>query len=255
MSSQVRTHLILVCCHATYRGGNPDEEASWVLQDFQKSNAETGKVGEHHTFMQHIAAGATILAQDPDSLLMFSGGKTQTQIDLSEAESYLRVGLVKKFCRNEQSLRCAIETQATDSYQNLLFSIIQFWRLTRSYPKKITVITHAFKERRFLELHGPAIKYPTGALRVFGINPPTTLAELHDVQHGEMSRGYSVFFEDLYGVKDPLHSKRIARGWCPDNTKTMAYDFFESEVKQLLDWTGGASGNDVFPEKLPWEHC
>lgn len=247
-------HLILVCCHATFQGGDPDEETSWILQGFQQSNAKTGKVGEHHTFKQHIAAGASVLAQDPASLLVFSGGKTQTQIDLSEAESYLRVGLVKKLWRDELSDRCVVESQATDSYQNLLFSIIQFRRLTGLYPAKITVITHAFKERRFLELHGPAVKYPAGALRVLGINPPTNFAELQDVQQGEMARGYAVFSKDLYGVRDPLHSKRIARGWCPEMAKTMR-DGLESEVSLLLDWTGGSSGNEVLPEKLPWEHC
>jgi len=254
MPSQSRTHLVLVCCHATFRGGNADEEASWILQGFQQSDAESGKVAEHDTFMQHIAVGATILEQDPESLLIFSGGKTQTQIDLSEAESYLRVGLLKKFWQDEHGNRCAIETEATDSYQNLLFSIIQFWRLTDSYPKRITVITHAFKERRFLELHAPAIKYPARGFRVLGINPPMNLAELQDVQHGEMLRGYAVFSKDLYGVKDLLHSKRIARGWCPGKNKAMGDDL-EIGVKRLLDWSGGASGSEVLPDHLPWESC
>jgi len=253
MPSHSRAHLVLVCCHATFRGGNPDEEASWILQGFQQSDTK-GKVGEHHTFMQHIAAGAAILSQDPESLLIFSGGKTQTQIDLSEAESYLRVGLLKKFWQDEQSDRCAVESQATDSYQNLLFSIIQFWRLTGSFPARITVITHAFKERRFLELHAPAIKYPAEGLRVLGINPPMNLADLQDVQSGEVLRGYAVFSTDLYGVRDPVHSKRIVRGWCPENIKAMM-NGLQSEVKRLLEWSGGVTGNEVLPDKLPWEGC
>jgi hypothetical protein len=57
--------------------------------------------------------------------------------------------------------RCAVETQAMDSYQNLLFSVIKFRHPTGSYSTKITVITQAFKECRFLELPGPAIKYCT----------------------------------------------------------------------------------------------
>jgi hypothetical protein len=250
MSSQVRTHLILVCCHATFRGGNPDEEVSWILQEFQKSN-EHGKVGEHHTFMQHISVGTTMIEQDPCSMLFFSGGKTQTEMNASEAGSYFHAATLKNFLN---SIRFVVETRATDSCQNLLFSVVRFQQLTGSYPTKITVITHAFKEHRFLELHAPAIRYPAGALRVLGINPPMTLAEFREVQHGEMSRGYSVFSQDLYGVRDPLHSKRIARGWSPESTKVIG-EGLTSEVKRLLDWTGGESGNDIFPEKLPWERC
>lgn len=181
-----RTHLVLVCCHATFFGNDPDEESAWILQDFQKSNPDTGKVGEHHTFNQHVAAGVSILLQDPHAYLIFSGGKTQDQIDMAEADGYEGV-LIEKYPsqygqgREEDanlSLRCDAEPYATDSYQNLLFSILRFKSYNGSYPAKITVITHAFKERRFLELHGPAIKYPADRLRVLGINPPMTLAEL-----------------------------------------------------------------------------
>jgi hypothetical protein len=184
-------------------------------------------------------------------MLFFSGGKTQAEINASEAGSYFHAATLKNFLK---STRFVVETRATDSYQNLLFSVVRFQQLTGSYPTKITVITHAFKERRFLELHAPAIKYPLGALRLSGINPPMTLAELEDVQHGEMLRGYSMFSEDLYGVRNPLHSKRIARGWSPERTKVIG-EGLTSEAKRLLDWTGGESGNEIFPEKLPWEHC
>ena len=93
-SQPTYTHLVLVCCHATFRGGNPDDEQSWILQPFQKSDTATGKVGEHHTFMQHIAAGTSILAKDPGALLLFSRSKTQTQVNTTEAESYQRVSSI-----------------------------------------------------------------------------------------------------------------------------------------------------------------
>lgn len=249
MPSQPLTHLVLVCCHATFHGQNPDEESSWILQDFQKSNPDTGKVGEHHTFMEHIAAAASITAHDPSALLLFSGGKTQQQVDLTEAESYRRVCDIKQ---QFDTTTCDIEPYATDSYQNLLFSIIRFRSITGSYPTEITVITHAFKERRFLELHGPAIRFPASNLRVLGINPPMTLTELQDVQQGELARGYDPFAQSLYGTSESLNKKRAVRGWDLAHLNEFASDV-EDEVKKLREWTGGASGNETFPGSVPWE--
>jgi hypothetical protein len=258
MPSQPFTHLVLVCCHATFHGGNPDDEHSWILQPFQTSDAATGKVGEHNTFMQHIAAGKSILAQDPGALLLFSGGKTQTQVNTTEAESYHRVSSIMNNWQHDPldgpslAARCSVEVHATDSMQNLLFSILRFRQLTGAYPAQVTVITHAFKELRFLELHAPAIKYPASRLRVFGINPPMTLTELRDVQDGERRRGYEPFLKDQYGAGELLTNKRIARGWDAGAIEVLASGL-EDEVKRLLEWKGGASGKETFNERLPWE--
>ncbi|GAB7326855.1 hypothetical protein MBLNU13_g10785t1 [Cladosporium sp. NU13] len=258
MQSQTCTHLVLVCCHATFRGGSPDDELSWILQPFQQSDTATGKVGEHHTFMQHIAAGTSILAKDPGALLLFSGGKTQTQVNTTEAESYQRVSSIMNNWQNhpldDSSLaaRCDVETHATDSFQNLLFSILRFKHLIGTYPTQVTVVTHAFKELRFLELHAPAIKFPASGLRVFGINPPMTLEELQDVQDGERKRGYDPFVKDPYGAGELLAKKRIARGWDTGAIEKPTSGL-EHEVKRLLEWKGGASGKETFNQRLPWE--
>lgn len=256
------THLVLVCCHATYTGGNPDDESSWILQAFQKSDPATGKRGEHLTFLEHIQTAASIVAQDRTALLIFSGGKTQSQVDLTEAESYAQVcnGSIKtteavRGTDEASSIAARIhtETHATDSFQNLLFSLLRFRRLTDAYPARITILTHAFKSRRFLELHGPALKYPASDLRVLGINPPFTLDELEDVQKGEMLRGYDLFARDLYGVREPLCGKRKARGWVRDVSNESLAEGLEGEVVRLLEWDGGEGGKEVFGERLPWE--
>lgn len=95
--------------------------------------------------------------------------------------------------------------------------------------------THAFKEERFLTLHAPAIKWPADRIRIQGINPPFTLQELRDTQHGEMNRGYGRFERDLYGVGDMLGSKRIARNWDPRSGAAMYRDL-EPEIELLLAW-------------------
>ena len=114
----------------------------------------------------------------------------------------------------------------------------------------MTVLTHAFKERRFLELHATAIKWPRSRLRVQGISPPFTLDELNQTQKGELERGYDLFVEDPYGVQSVLADKRKARRWDPQVVEDLAV---EPEVRELLGWTGGESGTAIYPGTLPWE--
>ena len=59
-----------------------------------------------------------------------------------------------------------------DSYQNILFSIIQFWRSTSRWPNSLTIVSHAFKRRRLVEAHCSAIAFPLEKVQFIGINPP-----------------------------------------------------------------------------------
>lgn len=246
--------LIIVCCHATYLGDgrNHPEESDWLLEEFQRSNPRTGKPSEHETFIAHVITGAFALENNPLAMLCFSGGTTTKERVRSEAEGYQTVylGLFGKVHAGIE--RHATEQYATDSYQNLLFSILRFRKLVGRYPEFVTVITHAFKEDRFLTLHAPAIKWPVHRMRVQGINPPFTLDELGETEDGEMERGYGRFEKDLYGVREMLDGKRRARNWDP-NIAEAVYGSLEPEVTELLNWDGGGTGRDIFPGKLPWE--
>jgi hypothetical protein len=133
---------------------NPYEESNWLLKPFQRSNPSAGKSGEHETFLLHIQAGVNALRRK-DTILVFSGAKTERDAPLSEAASYQNVLL---HCFGESDLvqramadgRILCEEAATDSYQNLLFSVIKYYEVIGEWPHMITVITHAFKENRFL---------------------------------------------------------------------------------------------------------
>lgn len=155
------TELVVVCCHAIcHDPKSPYDEASWHLQSFQRSNRESGKVGEHETFMLHGYAGLSALRR-LDTLVIFSGGKTRKDSELSEAESYCNALLEADsplgavISKAISDGRCATENLATDSYQNLLFSIIEFYKITSKWPEMITIVTHAFKQERFLVLFHP----------------------------------------------------------------------------------------------------
>jgi hypothetical protein len=235
--------------------GSRTDEDEWIMQDFQRSDQSQNKPSEHETFIAHILTAAMITQHAPQTILVFSGGKT-TPADRTEANGY---GLIlEHMVRNNPAMftrgvHYALEEYATDSYQNLLFSIIRFRQLTGAYPKLITVITHAFKERRFLEQHAPAIKWPLDRIRVQGVNPPFTLGELNFTQKGERERAYNAFNEDPYGARSPLSQKRRARNWDPNRAHVFLGFGLEPAVLHLLEWMGGVSGWERFPARLPWE--
>ncbi|KAG9513339.1 release factor, partial [Aureobasidium melanogenum] len=195
---------------------NPYQESSWLLKPFQRSNASTGKPGEHETFLLHIQAGVNALRR-AEIVLVFSGAKTERDAPSSEADSYRDI-LVHCFGESDvvqQAMtdgRILCEDAATDSYQNLLFSLIKYYEVKGKWPRMITVITHSFKEARFLDCHADAICWPSEKIRVQGLNPPFPLSELREVQ-GLEKETLDLFKADPHGVHAPLSSKRSARQW------------------------------------------
>lgn len=169
-SSNLPTDLVVVCCHAIYHGGvdgDPHDESQWALEPFQRSDGF--KQGEHLTFLRHIEAGLKAAGDNGRATLVFSGGCTNREYQqLSEARSYRdaahAVGL------SEDRL-IYLEELATDSYQNLLFSILMFRGKFNRYPDKVKVVTHDFKVPRF-RTHAATIGWPIGRLETIGINPP-----------------------------------------------------------------------------------
>jgi hypothetical protein len=249
-------NLVIVCCHAIFHPdasspsfplSSPFDESNWHLAPFQKSNLETGKTGEHETFLGHISAGIDSLttgAEAGKNLLVFSGGATKaTLTPLSEARSYYNAALALAIYNGQHGGgdaaelfdegRILLEEHATDSFQNLLFSIILFKHTTGHYPKDIRIITHAFKSRRFLDLHSPAISWPPHKIRVQGIDPVMSEAEYHDTVNGEERFGYKPFEEDPMGTGELLSRKRRQRGWDAGTARELGAGLEES-VQQLL---------------------
>ena len=82
----------------------------------------------------------------------------------SEGQSYWN--LAHHIYRNDRTLdtilleRAISEEYARDSYENILFSLCRFFEVIGRYPEKITVIGFGFKERRFVDLHRKAVRFP-----------------------------------------------------------------------------------------------
>jgi hypothetical protein len=258
--------LVIVCCHAIFHPDasspsfplqGPHVESNWYLAPFQASNLDTGKMGEHETFLSHIAAGVDALTYGPSagkSLLVFSGGVTKSSLTpLSEARSYYHAALAFALSQGfynggrprelyDKGL-ILLEEDATDSFQNLLFSILLFRHTTGFYPKQIRIITHAFKSKRFLDLHAPAIKWPRNKIRVHGIDPIMSGDEIDETLKGEERFGYAPWTDDALGTGELLAKKREQRGWDGSRVKDLG-DGLEGSVKQLL--------KGIVVADLPW---
>ncbi|CAI4215345.1 unnamed protein product [Parascedosporium putredinis] len=105
--------------------------------------------GEIPTFVEHVKAGLRCIAEDPQAVLMFSGGPTRKETQLSEAQSYADIAARNGYFSiipASEAHRVLVEERALDSYYNVLFSLVQFWRLhSRRWPARLTVVSHAFK--------------------------------------------------------------------------------------------------------------
>ncbi|KAK8167792.1 hypothetical protein BKA80DRAFT_265172 [Phyllosticta citrichinensis] len=258
--------LVIVACHAIFLGNPLSPECDvysphqWHLQPFQRS---TGSVpAEHETFLLHIHAGLNALAYGSLSrsgVLVFSGAATALDVTgLSEAQSYCNAAraLTQQFGQGHPFAECLksrtlVEDAATDSYQNLLFSILKFRRHFGRYPRSVRVITHAFKTRRFLDLHAEAIRWPSDRIHVQGIDPVSRAVDHAQNVDGESKRGLSAWIQDLYGMHAPLMEKRMARGWQQSALLDLGQGL-EDDVKALLAYDGGKDGIALFEGPLPW---
>lgn len=117
--------------------------------------------------------------------------------------------------------RVQVEERALDSHQNILFSVVQFWRNCGSiWPSRLTVVSHAFKRRRLTDEHCAAISFPLEHVDFIGINPPTVPPVLPQEEAAvEVWRG------DPHGLAEPLREKRRARNrWGVDQTLFLSDD-------------------------------
>ena len=161
-------------------------------------------------------------------------------------------------CQDEHDRqRLIAEVFATDSYQNILFSLIAFRSRFGRWPQHVTVVSHEFKKQRFIEEHRKAIRWPADKLTFIGHNPPEDVTPNAALDLSEAGNR-ACWIDDLYGANGQLARKRRNRGW-RDAASLEAMEasrcyHFEPEIRQLLEYDGGDDPRSIFRDRLPWDH-
>jgi len=249
-------HLVVVAGHAVAVAESLDsadwQDDVWYLMDYQR-NQDLPKV-----LVSHIEHGVHVAAQDNQALLVFSGGQTRSGAGpRDEGSSYYRVaehyswwghaatGLGESELLINQ--RTVTEDFATDSFQNLIFSICRFHEVVGSYPERITVVGFEFKRQRFENLHRAAIRFPRSQFRYFGVQPARgSRFDFAKAELGERRNSLRQFQVDPYGCHNPeLAAKRDARN---PFRRTNPYPLACPELRDLLAWCGV----QIFSGPLPW---
>eukprot|EP00999_Lentomonas_sp_LEN2_P002741 NODE_612_length_1328_cov_75.006661_g573_i0.p1 GENE.NODE_612_length_1328_cov_75.006661_g573_i0~~NODE_612_length_1328_cov_75.006661_g573_i0.p1 ORF type:complete len:316 (+),score=35.28 NODE_612_length_1328_cov_75.006661_g573_i0:135-1082(+) len=239
MRSQL-DHLVMVAGHSVFM--NKDwtndimSDESWYLVDFQKNQAGV--------FVNHIRRGVELAAQDPYSMLLFSGGQTRPDAGpRSEAQSYWMVAAYQNwFHKVGVEQKAFTEEYARDSFENLLFSICRFQELTGNYPAKITVVGFEFKKSRFVNQHRAALRYPVEDFFYEGIDPEQPGSNVA----GEAQNSAEPFRADPYGCHEPLSAKKSGRN---PYHRVPSYPLTCPELSELFAYCG----QSIFDGPLPWD--
>lgn len=232
--------LVLVACHSVYTGldyTHSDDESSWFLLDYQKQVP-----GQTGSFVRHIELGVRTAANDPQALLLFSGGKTRKAAGpRAEGDGYWLVAEAAGWYGHpEVRERTFTEDRARDSYENLLFGLCRFYELTGRYPEAVTVVGYEFKRDRFVRLHRGALRFPDDRLEYAG-TPALNEAALQ----GEALTS-SAFRSDPYGCGADLAAKRASRD-------PFAVGGYQADRCPGMAGLLGYCGPEQYQGALPWD--
>jgi len=129
----------------------------------------------------------------------------------------------------------------------LLTCCFRFYEITGSYPRKITMVSFSFKEKRFKQMHASAIRWPKDQFVFVGYDPPASTGfDFQRSSTGELQNAAIPFESDPYGCSsDVLKTKRQVRN--PFN-RTPPYQLSCPAMKDLLRWCGP----ETYQHDLPW---
>lgn len=248
MTNEQLTHLIIVPCHGIWKGSNYGSKTEdWWLESFQVEGHD------HLLFIEHIKIGIEKLKEDPKALLLFSGGQTKKQAGpVSEAQSYYALAEKLDFITDETKDRVSTEEFARDSFENVLFGLARFYEIVEQYPENITIPGFEFKRSRFLDLHLPALNFPSTRIEYIGVDPkpdyetgsPEHKKYFNDLAKAEKKNALSLFEQDPFGTGAVLSKKRANRNPFKRHhgyvlTNKVLKPFFSggpSEVQTLPSW-------------------
>ncbi|KAF7726875.1 hypothetical protein EC973_008382 [Apophysomyces ossiformis] len=248
-------HAVIVAGHAIYTGPKTLDaihtEDHWILEPFQQGTDQVP------TFVKHIQKGIELAREDPNAVLIFTGGQTRPGAGpQSEGLSYWQIAqilmnstITEEGARGDVGKRMVIEEFARDSHENLLFSLCRFAEMTGQYPSSVTVIGFDFKRERFVNIHRAALRLPADQFEYIGIDPlrSDTITDT-SVKTGELQNSYNPFKEDMYGCHGSLKQKKLDRN---PFRRRHAYRYTCPALADILNYC--PANNEVFQGALPWD--
>jgi hypothetical protein len=226
-------NLVIVAGHAIVRDFNRlEDDQGWFLLDFQQ--------GEPRCYIDHIQVGVAAAAQDPESLLIFSGGQSRAEAGpRSEAFSYYAVADQRGWFGHRPPTAIT-EEFSRDSFENFLFSIARFKEFAGAYPEHVTFVSWMFKQERF-GLHRQAVRWPRERFQYLGVNNPPRLQQALAAEAHTMAR----YLADPYSGSPGFQAKRAERN---PFRRQHGYGVSCPELQALFDH----QGPEPFPGPLPW---
>lgn len=230
--------LIVLGCNAINLGRDyrdPFAERNWVLLSYQ--------AGDPQFYQKQMAEAVRLAAAHPQSLLVVSGGQTRPEGgQRSESGSYLRVmDAIGWWGQPAARQRCTTEEFATDSFQNLLFSICRFHEVVGRYPERVCMVGWGFKAAR-ADFHRATLRWPADRFVYAGCCEPDDLATARANEAAVLAQ----FRDDPFGTGPVLGPKRDGRN---PFRRTPPYALSCPELAGLLAHRGPAP----YPHALPWE--
>lgn len=145
------------------------------------------------------------------------------------------------------------EEKALDSYHNVLFSLVYFWRLFSTWPKRLVIVSHGFKRERVIERHCKTIGFTQSRVSFIGINPPEHLGIGKPATMKGNAMALEEWTADPHGERDPLATKRAKRNpWATDQAlfKTKAEEAQSGVLLRVVPGVGQVLLSGV---RQPWE--
>ncbi|KFX97693.1 hypothetical protein V490_02674 [Pseudogymnoascus sp. VKM F-3557] len=244
--------LVVVCCLATWIGERDSDDNMWVVIPGQETRKGWGmdmaNPSEKECWKRQIWKGLQELAvMGEKGVLMgpwYKGKPTsaaQSYLDYCKTSNYFNMFKADKYNDKDLPSRIFTEDRAMDSFQNIIFSLIEFNKRYRNFPEEMTVISYELKRTRFEELHFKAAKafvFPTAQIGIdvtwqgiptfIGIDP----RELHDpskqekrlaLMELEMQR-FDLWRLVPFGMSDDLKKKKKERNvWNIDLTYPLVF--------------------------------
>jgi hypothetical protein len=210
---------------------------------YQHGRWHGGHQEEDRLYEKHVRDAFRILGSEGYQALALSGGRSRPQlppeISNSEAEGMRDYALEAGLARPGD--RVLLEPFGRDSFENLFFSMLRFYREFGEWPARVGAVSWKFKALRFY-LIACGLQLGQGRFRFFGSGDPADQGEME--AFAAASAEYDARIVRGGEIADPLHrdaqwfaAKRLGRmpRECGSNAEYLRL------VKQAYDTDGAAA--------------